>query len=692
MVGRARETASPTVTFISTEPGPRQRLKTLIKESKLLEKHSGFITMDIDRPPGCKTSVIKTLGGLEEKSSVSEAGRMQQITISVPSRAFMGTSIYLNERVPDLIATGGGIVQSRGKSYLTSVAHPFEKYWNDRFPEATAPGDYVFDIDEISDSEEENEFIADITSGGSITSNSMPCDASDCSLNSESDAWSNKQGLLESHLPLPNRKMAIGLPASLVQANAILSQRRTDNQISYHTSQESTHRDGSRISNRVEEQSPPGLPGATTTASTPAFAQDEPLIYNLSGPIISSARGGTISLDYSLFELPDFMLQRSESSQSDKSLQWGPSSAPREPRSTEIVVQTASGPVAGRLLATPSFMQPAQGMLAQQLWTVIMEGTLQSGLCGSWVMDASSGDVFGHIIAGAPEDGFAYMVPFYEILDDLNINFGGDWTFAETALRLRDCTSSRPTVAQSRDHESTINSNSQFGSPNFETYARHGHPNAELLDDLSKCQGTQEMTVDLGNNSDTNSIENFKAWITSNSVSTAGSSGSDRSFIPLEKLQQFFEPTSKVDNLKSLLSVCGTSADIDVETIRESFIKVFSILLMINKGSYIQDFILRDNLSDSSLPFDLGNERILEDENGKSFYDEFNYAQWQFCAPMFHLHMDTRFDEQFILPFTKKEKIHDGGTVAVYKIEIHPDYNAFKHGEKKEVHVDQISS
>ncbi|KAH8761295.1 hypothetical protein BGZ57DRAFT_858249 [Hyaloscypha finlandica] len=672
MVGPAEEKASPTVTFISTEPGPRQRVRTLIKESKLLDKYPGFITMDIDRPPGCKSSVIKTLGGLEEKSSVSEAVRMEQITISVPSRAFIGTSIYLNEQVQDLVATGGGILQSRGKSYLTSVAHPFEKCWNDRFPQATTPGDYVFEIDEISDSDEEDEAIADITSGGSVTSNSVPCDASDRSPNSESDAWSSKQGLLESLLPLPNQKMATGLPSSLVQANTVLSQRRNHNQMSSDESQEQ-HGDGGGISTQVDEQSPPGLPGATTTASMPALAQDEPLIYNLSGPIISSARGGTVSLDYSLFELPNVILQESEYSLSEKSLHWSPSSAPREPRSTEVVVHTASGPVAGRLLATPSFMQSAQGMLPQQLWTVIMEGTLQRGLCGSWVMDVCSGDVFGHIIAGAPEDGFAYMIPFFEILDDLNTNFGGDWTFAE-----------RPTVAQSRDHESIISSNSQMGGQNIDTDARRGHPSAELLNRLCKSHSTQDLTIDLGDNSDTNPIENYKAWITSNSLFAAGSSGSDRCFIPQEKLQQFFNPTSKVDNLRNLLSVCGISVDIDVETIRESFVKVFSILLMINKASYIKAFILRDDLSDSSLPFGPGNERILEDEERKSFYDAFVHAQWQFCAPVFHFQMETRFDEHLILPFTKKEKLHDGGMAAVYKIEMHPYYNALKPGKEKQ--------
>jgi uncharacterized Fe-S cluster-containing MiaB family protein len=112
---------------------------------------------------------------------------MGQITISVPLRAFIGISIYLNERVPDPVVTGSGIVQSRGRAYLTSITHLFEKYWNDRFPEAIPPGDYIFNINEISNSEEEDEAIVDITSGSSITSYSVPYDTSDYLLNSKSN-------------------------------------------------------------------------------------------------------------------------------------------------------------------------------------------------------------------------------------------------------------------------------------------------------------------------------------------------------------------------------------------------------------------------------------------------------------------------------------------------------------------------
>lgn len=117
MIGRTKETASPAITFISREPGPRQRLKTLIKESSILEEYPGFITMDIDRPPGCRSSVVKTLGELDDTCSNIKKTPAQQISASVRSNNFMGTGIYLPEQGPNLVATGGGLVKFKEKHF-----------------------------------------------------------------------------------------------------------------------------------------------------------------------------------------------------------------------------------------------------------------------------------------------------------------------------------------------------------------------------------------------------------------------------------------------------------------------------------------------------------------------------------------------------------------------------------------------
>jgi hypothetical protein len=41
------------------------------------------------------------------------------------------------------------------------------------------------------------------------------------------------------------------------------------------------------------------------------------------------------------------------------------------------------------------------------------------GDSGSWVIDAVTGDLYGHVVAGVPETGLAYIIPAYKTLGDI---------------------------------------------------------------------------------------------------------------------------------------------------------------------------------------------------------------------------------------------------------------------------------
>ena len=41
------------------------------------------------------------------------------------------------------------------------------------------------------------------------------------------------------------------------------------------------------------------------------------------------------------------------------------------------------------------------------------------GDSGSWVIDAVTGDLYGHIVAGVPETGLAYIVPAVKTFEDI---------------------------------------------------------------------------------------------------------------------------------------------------------------------------------------------------------------------------------------------------------------------------------
>jgi len=123
-------------------------------------------------------------------------------------------------------------------------------------------------------------------------------------------------------------------------------------------------------------------------------------------------------LDYALFGLDPPDAYQPDS---------GHSIAPRAinvardgPRDAEVVTVTASGgKIKGRLSGTPSYMRLPGKRIFQEVWTARLERSLAPGDCGSWLTDASSGELYGHIVAGSPTEGVAYIIPACQVLDEV---------------------------------------------------------------------------------------------------------------------------------------------------------------------------------------------------------------------------------------------------------------------------------
>ncbi|PQE14130.1 PNG1- with de-N-glycosylation function (N-glycanase) protein [Rutstroemia sp. NJR-2017a BVV2] len=83
-----------------------------------------------------------------------------------------------------------------------------------------------------------------------------------------------------------------------------------------------------------------------------------------------------------------------------------------------LAVTGSTGVMTGRLCGTPTFVQV--NARSQELWTVRLNGQLQLGDSGSLVVDVENGNILGHVISGSPGTGVAYIVPMYQILDDIS--------------------------------------------------------------------------------------------------------------------------------------------------------------------------------------------------------------------------------------------------------------------------------
>ena len=56
------------------------------------------------------------------------------------------------------------------------------------------------------------------------------------------------------------------------------------------------------------------------------------------------------------------------------------------------------------------------------------------GDCGSLVVNATTGDIYGHIVSGDPSSGLAFIIPAYKIFDDIEKKFGTRPSFPSPSI------------------------------------------------------------------------------------------------------------------------------------------------------------------------------------------------------------------------------------------------------------------
>ncbi|KAL6719215.1 Protein png1 [Lecanora helva] len=102
-----------------------------------------------------------------------------------------------------------------------------------------------------------------------------------------------------------------------------------------------------------------------------------------------------------------------------------PSGVMRDLVETEIwAVTGTTGSVKGTLIQAPSYIKMPYSRTFQEMWAVKLDRSTMQGDCGSWVVEASTGKICGHIVAGCPQTGIAYIVPAYKVFDDIEQRFG----------------------------------------------------------------------------------------------------------------------------------------------------------------------------------------------------------------------------------------------------------------------------
>ncbi|KUJ16705.1 uncharacterized protein LY89DRAFT_733712 [Mollisia scopiformis] len=116
-----------------------------------------------------------------------------------------------------------------------------------------------------------------------------------------------------------------------------------------------------------------------------------------------------------------------------------------------VLIVTSVGTQTGFVSASSIYYKSHQGASSEEVYVVRLDGRLDSGVTGCWVIDPESGDLYGHIIASCPEARTAYVVPAYRIFNDIREQLGGTLELASRTRTDADSTSQMLGMNQSDD-------------------------------------------------------------------------------------------------------------------------------------------------------------------------------------------------------------------------------------------------
>ncbi|PQE11478.1 hypothetical protein CJF30_00011083 [Rutstroemia sp. NJR-2017a BBW] len=387
--------------FISKEEDSRKKVRKTVEESGILDRYLGVRLGDCSRPPdfdrlvelAIEDAVISNLD-TPDTANVLLSNQDQEMhrpggILREASNTVCGSRIFI--RTEDSItsfrkATAGGILRSGDRFFYLTVAHAFTHTlgYTASITE-NCDSDFEFDIggdldsDSDSDSGQEERDFVEKTSRGSVTP-----ERSDYATSDETETPVDAHSSV-----VPNLNIALG------------------------------REDSKKASHRI-----------FGTASNPEISDIAPLgfrdhSFEDAGQVFTKS----LDLDYCLIEISKVELQTFNRIHSSHSLLEEDLYPERVvttlPANTNVFAVTGStGLLKGTLSGTPSFIMRQGSVEQKELWTVRLDGRLYDGDCGSWVVEARSGDLLGHIVSGCPESGVAYIVPAYLVLRDVMTRCG----------------------------------------------------------------------------------------------------------------------------------------------------------------------------------------------------------------------------------------------------------------------------
>lgn len=426
MVGASASRAKPTVMFVSGDAKVRKDAFKIIKQSGILDDYPGFALAHISLEAEYKD--FRQLGGVEGGGSINLSKRAStepatmKIFTTKDDNNGARRLYFLDGPQSDeqrRTATAGGIVSFEGKPMFLTVYHATSD---------TRGSDTQIQPNEDVDADDECE----ITGFGDLDLTSDDNLVATTSRGSQS----------------PESSLSSGDEASSIFSSAPVTKLSDKPPLKSQT----------RNQPPARSRDPPTFDKATIETGRIVFSSSEwdSLLINVDSTLLPDARLGQNADEVGQAWIP---------------LEDCSAHVEREARDAQITTTTPGGGTIGGLLSgTPSFVRLPFSKKFQQVYMAKFEKPLAPGDCGSWVRDATTGKLFGHVVAGSPSTGLATIIPAHRL-------------FARLLLEL--VISSKP----SRTSAAQLPSNTNLSNPDITQAKPSGRPESKKRRASGALQG-----------------------------------------------------------------------------------------------------------------------------------------------------------------------------------------------------------
>lgn len=438
MMGKAPDRTKPMVMIVSEDKDARLEAFRLVKDSGIMENYPGFdlghmpLKAEFENlqplggaaSPGFSPDTLTTapimenypgfnlghmplrteLGDLHPFGGPESFGFSREMLATTPNQmghdvftASSGSSMFWrrlyvfgrgNDQGTARLATSGGVVHASGRFYLHTVQHVFASpppTPRKSFPETEYSPDDEWDatgMDDFDDDEDDDDdSLAAITSRGSqtppwlrsYTSETEPAD---------SPFFEHQSRHTEFAAGLSNKLERLGGNGEDAGESLTSSPRATD-----YDSVPQPH-------------------------ETLVISRNDKNMTKIGEPVLISEQFDSVLIPIDLDLAKKLGISISDMGRDALPLEDFDHHIETSPRDTAIQTTTSNaGLVRGSLSGSPSFVRLPNTTVFQEVYLAKMETPLVSGDCGSWIRNAATGKIFGHVVGGSPTTGLAIIMP-----------------------------------------------------------------------------------------------------------------------------------------------------------------------------------------------------------------------------------------------------------------------------------------